>query len=163
MDERPDPISQFFPDQESDSIDLYAVLLLTSEATADDIKKSYRKHALIHHPDKHAAKGDDAKAIAVLKFQQIGFAYAVLGDEKRRERYDKTGKTDEGVDFGVSEDGWEAYFEDLFERVTREKLDELKKEYQGALLSFDKPIDLVDTSDRLSRRGRRPQSCIPRT
>ena len=61
-----------------------------------------------------------------MKFQQIGFAYAVLGDEKRRERYDKTGKTDEGLDFGVGEDGWEAYFEELFERVTREKLDELK-------------------------------------
>lgn len=135
MDDRPDPISQFFPDQDPDSVDLYAVLSLTSEATGDDIKKSYRKLALIHHPDKHAAKSDDAKAAAVLKFQQIGFAYAVLGDVKRRERYDKTGKTDEGVEFGVGEDGWEAYFEDLFEKVTREKLDELKKEYQGTLLS----------------------------
>ena len=131
MDDRPDPISQFFPDQDPDSVDLYAVLTLTSEATTDDIKKAYRKLALIHHPDKHASKDDDAKAAAVLKFQQIGFAYTVLGDEKRRERYDKTGKTDESLDFGVGEDGWEAYFEDLFERVTKEKLDELKKEYQG--------------------------------
>jgi len=31
----------------------------------------------------------------------------------------------------AGEDGWEAYFEDMFERVTRGKLDEMKKEYQG--------------------------------
>lgn len=153
MDDRPDPISQFFPDQDPDSADLYAVLSLASEASADDIKKAYRKLALIHHPDKHTARGEDAKAVAALKFQQIGFAYAVLGDEKRRERYDKTGKTDEGMDFGPGEDGWDAYFEDLFERVTREKLDELKNEYQGspeevedlkaAYLEHDGSIDTI--------------------
>ena len=52
MDDRPDPISQFFPDQDPDSVDLYAVLSLTSEATADDIKKAYRRESLKHHPDK---------------------------------------------------------------------------------------------------------------
>ncbi|KAK7693560.1 hypothetical protein QCA50_003129 [Cerrena zonata] len=76
--------------------------------------------------------GESAKADASLKFQQIGFAYAVLGDEKRRERYDKLGKTDEGFDLGEGEDGWEAYFEDLFEKVTKQRLDDLKKEYQGS-------------------------------
>lgn len=131
MDDRPDPIAQFFPDVDPDSVDLYAVLNLTNTATADEIKKSYRKLALVHHPDKHIAAGNEAKGTTVLKFQQVGFAYAVLGDEKRRERYDKTGRTDESLDFGVGEDGWEAYFEDLFEKVTKEKLDELKKEYQG--------------------------------
>ena len=40
---------------------------------------------------------------------------------------------DEGAEFGPGEDGWEAYFEDLFEQVTKEKLDEMKKEYQGIL------------------------------
>jgi DnaJ homolog subfamily C member 9 len=131
MDDRPDPIAQFFPDVDADSVDLYAVLNLTNAATADEIKKSYRKLALIYHPDKHAVAGDEAKEAAVLKFQQVGFAYTVLGDAKRKERYDKTGRTDENLDFGVGEEGWEAYFEDLFERVTKEKLDELKKEYQG--------------------------------
>lgn len=132
MDDRPDPISQFFPDADPASVDLYAVLALTAAATPDDIKKAYRKLALVHHPDKHAAAGDAAREAAVLRFQQIGFAYTVLGDAKRRERYDKTGRTDETVDFGEGEGGWEAYFEDLFDRVTKEKLDELKKEYQGA-------------------------------
>ncbi|KAL4251715.1 DnaJ domain-containing protein [Abortiporus biennis] len=134
MDDRPDPISQFFPGQEPESVDLYAVLGLSNKsATQDEIKKSYRKLALIHHPDKHATAGEAAKADASLKFQQIGFAFSVLSDEKRRERYDKTGRTDDGgADFGPGEGSWEDYFEDLFERATREKLDQMKKEYQGS-------------------------------
>ncbi|KAL0946914.1 hypothetical protein HGRIS_013075 [Hohenbuehelia grisea] len=125
MDDQ-DPISQFFPDQ--DSVDLYAVLNLTSEAKLDAIKKSYRRLALVYHPDKHTTSSDDVKANASTKFQQIGFAYAVLSDEKRRQRYDRTGKTDEGFEMGPGDDGWDAYFEDLFDRVTRGKLDEMKKE-----------------------------------
>ncbi|CAL1704774.1 unnamed protein product [Somion occarium] len=132
MDDRPDPIAQFFPDQDPESVNLYSVLDVESSAKPDEIKKAYRKLALIHHPDKHATAGESAKADASLKFQQIGFAYAVLGDEKRRERYDKIGRTDEGFDLGAGEDGWDAYFEDLFERVTKQRLDELKKEYQGS-------------------------------
>jgi DnaJ homolog subfamily C member 9 len=123
-----DPITQFFPGE--DCVDLYAVLSLKSDAKLEDIKRSYRRHALIYHPDKHTSSSDVAKTDASTKFQQIGFAYAVLSDEKRKARYDRTGRTDEGFEM-AGEDGWEAYFEDLFERVTRGKLDEMKKEYQG--------------------------------
>jgi len=68
------------------------------------------------------------------KFQQIGFTYAVLSDEKRRSRYDHTGRTDDGgAEFGPGESGsWETYFEELFDRATKGKLDELKKEYQNS-------------------------------
>jgi DnaJ family protein C protein 9 len=124
-----DPITQFFPDEEE--VDLYAVLTLDKSATLVAIKKAYRRLALVYHPDKHASAIDQAKEDASTKFQQIGFAYAVLSDEKRKARYDSTGKTDEGFELGAGEDGWEAYFEDLFERVTRGKLDEMKEEYQG--------------------------------
>ncbi|KAI0699723.1 DnaJ-domain-containing protein [Cytidiella melzeri] len=153
MDDCPDPISQFFPDVEPEAVDLYAVLSLTSDAKAEEIKKAYRKLALVHHPDKHAASDDNAKAAAALKFQQIGFAYNILSDEKKRERYDKTGRTDEGFDLGAGEDGWEAYFEDLFEKVTKQKLDEMKKEYQhseeeledlkAAYIEHDGSIDTI--------------------
>ncbi|EIN07377.1 DnaJ-domain-containing protein [Punctularia strigosozonata HHB-11173 SS5] len=125
-----DPITQFFPDDPD--VDLYSVFGVESSASTDEIKKAYRKLALIHHPDKHATSGEEAKAAAQLKFQQIGFAYTVLGDEKRRKRYDATGRTDEGLDFDKDEAGWEAYFEELFDKVTRGKLDEMKKEYQGS-------------------------------
>ena len=57
----------------------------------------------------------------------------MLSDGKRKERYDRTGRTDEGFELSAGEDGWEAYFADLFESVTKGRLDELKKEYQGAL------------------------------
>lgn len=125
-----DPIATFFPGQED--VDLYAVLSLDSATKGEDIKKAYRRLALLYHPDKHAASSEAARADASTKFQQVGFAYAVLSDEKRRARYDKTGRTDEGFDLQAGEDGWEAYFEDLFDRVTKQKLDEMKREYQGA-------------------------------
>jgi DnaJ homolog subfamily C member 9 len=124
-----DPITQFFPNQES--VNLYNVLSITSDAKQESIKKAYRRLALAYHPDKHNTASDTAKAEASIKFQQIGFAYAVLSDEARRSRYDRTGRTDEGFELAAGEDGWEAYFEEMFERVTRGKLDEMKKEYQG--------------------------------
>jgi len=130
MDDREDPIAQFFPNP--DSVDLYEVLFISRDAKPEEVKKAYRRLALAYHPDKHATASESAKTDASLKFQQIGFAYTILSDEKRRQRYDRTGKTDEGVDLSLGEDGWEAYFADLFDRVTREKLDELKKEYQGS-------------------------------
>ena len=126
-----DPITQFFPGEED--VDLYAVLSLQRDATVESIKKAYRRLALVYHPDKHASASDQAKEDASNKFQQIGFAYAVLSDSKRKARYDSTGKTDEGFELGAGDDGWEAYFEELFDRVTRGKLDEMKKEYQGTL------------------------------
>ncbi len=124
-----DPINQFFPGEID--VDLYAVLSLNSDATTDVVKKAYRRLALLYHPDKHATATAQAKEDASTKFQQVGFAYAVLSDEKRKARYDTTGKTDEGFELEAGDDGWEAYFEDLFDRVTRGKLDEMKKEYQG--------------------------------
>lgn len=154
--DREDPITQFFPGQES--VDLYAVLSLTSAAKLEDIKKAYRRLALVYHPDKQTTATEARKAEASTKFQQIGFAYAVLGDEKRRERYDKTGKTDEGFDLGAGEDGWDAYFEELFDRVTRGKLDEMKKEYQGQLLT--RQYDPLLTVHPQARRRKSPISSL---
>ncbi|KAJ7582728.1 hypothetical protein C8J56DRAFT_228401 [Mycena floridula] len=125
-----DPIAQFFPGQES--VDLYAVLSLKSDAKTEEIKKSYRRLALLYHPDKHTTASDSAKTDASTKFQQISFAYSVLSDDKRKQRYDRTGKTDEGFELAAGDEGWEAYFEQLFDRVTGNKLEEHKKIYQGS-------------------------------
>ena len=132
--DREDPITQFFPGEED--VDLYKVLGLTNDATADAIKKAYRRLALVHHPDKHANSSEAVRAEEAHKFQQVGFAYGVLSDEGRKARYDKTGRTDEGFELQAGEDGWDAYFADLFEGVTKGRLDELKTEYQGNCASY---------------------------
>jgi molecular chaperone DnaJ len=64
--------------------DYYKTLEVTKGASADDIKKSYRKLARKYHPD--ANKGD---AKAEEKFKEISEAYTVLSDEKRRKEYDE--------------------------------------------------------------------------
>lgn len=126
-----DPISQFFPGEED--VNLYDVLGVKPDATNEEIRKAYRKLALLHHPDKHANSSEGDRSNASKLFQRIGFAYAILSDAKRRKKYDRTGTTDDSLGLEADEDGgWEAYFKDLFEQVTRGKLDEMKKEYQGS-------------------------------
>lgn len=70
--------------------DYYQVLGVDKKATADEIKKSYRKLALKWHPDKNP----NNKA-AEEKFKKISEAYAVLSDAKKREQYDQFGSTDQ--------------------------------------------------------------------
>jgi curved DNA-binding protein len=68
-------------------LDYYQVLGVGREATADEIKKAYRKLAMKYHPDK--AKGD--KKAAEEKFKQISEAYAVLSSPEKRQQYDQFG------------------------------------------------------------------------
>lgn len=68
-------------------IDYYSVLGLEKNASADDIKKAYRKLAKQYHPD---ANPDDATAKK--KFQQINEANEVLSDPENRKKFDKYGK-----------------------------------------------------------------------
>ncbi|OBT90943.1 hypothetical protein VE02_00223 [Pseudogymnoascus sp. 03VT05] len=65
----------------------YNALAVKPDATELEIKKAYRKLAIIHHPDKNP--GDET---AHAKFQAIGEAYQVLSDPDLRRSYDKFGK-----------------------------------------------------------------------
>jgi len=66
--------------------DYYNILGVSKSASADEIKRAYRKLAHQHHPDKN--KGEDAK------FKELNEAYQVLGDEQKRAQYDQFGTTD---------------------------------------------------------------------
>jgi DnaJ-class molecular chaperone len=64
--------------------DPYEVLGVSRKATADDIKKSFRKLAKKHHPDSN--KGDPKSSA---RFNEINTAYEILGDEKKRAQFDR--------------------------------------------------------------------------
>lgn len=63
--------------------DYYEVLGIGKNASADEIKKAFRRAAVKHHPDK--AGGDEAK------FKEVNEAYEVLKDPSKRQRYDQFG------------------------------------------------------------------------
>lgn len=54
--------------------DAYKVLGISPDATDDEVRKAYRKMALQYHPDRVATLGDDVKAAATKKFQEINDA-----------------------------------------------------------------------------------------
>ena len=72
-------------------IDYYKTLEINREASADEIRKAYRKQARKYHPD---VKPDDKAAAE--KFKQVQEAYAVLGDPEKREQYDRYGSAFQG-------------------------------------------------------------------
>lgn len=102
--------------------DYYKTLGVARDASADELKKAYRKLARKYHPD--VAKGDEAEA----EFKRVTEAYEVLGDEDKRKRYDSFGANwKSGQDFrppqgfegfgGVGADGFGDLggFSDFFE------------------------------------------------
>jgi molecular chaperone DnaJ len=62
--------------------DYYEILGVSKDASADEIKKAFRRAAIEHHPDRG---GDEAK------FKEINEAYEVLKDPSKRQRYDQFG------------------------------------------------------------------------
>lgn len=71
--------------------DYYEVLGVSKSASADEIKKAFRRAAVEHHPDKG---GDEAK------FKEINEAYEVLKDSSKRQRYDQFGHAGVGGNGG---------------------------------------------------------------
>ncbi len=67
--------------------DYYKTLGVDKTASADEIKKAYRKQALEWHPDRHK----DNKAPAEKKFKEINEAYQVLSDPQKKQAYDQYG------------------------------------------------------------------------
>ncbi|MBO7478627.1 MAG: molecular chaperone DnaJ [Salinivirgaceae bacterium] len=98
----------------SEKRDYYEVLEVPKTATADEIKKAYRKQAIKYHPDKNP--GDKA---AEEKFKEAAEAYEVLSDPQKRQRYDQYGHAGMGGASGFSGGGMSmddifSHFGDIF-------------------------------------------------
>jgi DnaJ-class molecular chaperone len=65
--------------------DYYKVLGVSKSATAEELKRAYRKLAVQYHPDKNKSKESEEK------FKEINQAYEVLGNEQKRKQYDQFG------------------------------------------------------------------------
>ena len=89
--------------------DYYKILGVERKASADDIRKAYRKLAMQHHPDKNPG---DKKAED--KFKEINEAYQVLSDEQKRARYDQLGSAYSNFRTGGGRPGdfqWDDWFQ----------------------------------------------------
>jgi molecular chaperone DnaJ len=75
--------------------DFYQVLGVGEKASADEIKKAYRKLAKQHHPD---ANPNNPQAVE--RFKEIGEAYAVLSDADKRKQYDQMRRLGAFTSFG---------------------------------------------------------------
>jgi len=80
--------------------DYYEVLGVEKNASAEEIKKAYRKSAMKYHPDRNPGDKD-----AEAKFKEVGEAYEVLSDDDKRARYDQFGHAGVDPNFGAGQGG----------------------------------------------------------
>ena len=104
--------------------DYYEVLGVSKNATADELKKAYRKKAIQYHPDRQQGKSEEEKKEAEEKFKEAAEAYDVLSNPDKRARYDQFGHNmgnmgggsggGSGFGGGMSMDDIFSHFGDIF-------------------------------------------------
>jgi molecular chaperone DnaJ len=119
--------------------DYYDILGVSKGASADEIKKAYRKLAIKYHPDKNP----DDKA-AEDKFKEAAEAYEVLSNPEKRQRYDQFGHAGAQGGFGGGYGGGGMNMEDIFSQF-------------GDVFGGGNPFDSFFGGGGQSRGGRRVQ------
>ena len=133
--------------------DYYEVLGVVKSASAEEIKKSYRKLALKFHPDRNKGNKD-----AEAKFKEASEAYHVLSDKERRASYDQFGHA--AFEGGGGRGGFSNFdfsnafsdifgsdiFEDIFEGFggTGRRRRGRRSDYRGEDLRYDLSISMED-------------------
>lgn len=80
------------PDDLDGSENFYSLLGVGRDASAEEIKKAYKRQSLQMHPDKLAQRGQTVTEADQAKFTRMKEAYEVLSDEHKRETYDAIGE-----------------------------------------------------------------------
>ncbi|MFQ6005652.1 MAG: molecular chaperone DnaJ [Woeseia sp.] len=120
--------------------DYYEILGVTKNASADDIKKSYRRLAMKHHPDRNKDDSD-----AERKFKEAKEAYEILSDSDKRAAYDRFGH--DGLrggpaGGGFSAEGFGDIFGDVFGDIFGGGRRRRTQVFRGADLGYELRLDL---------------------
>ncbi len=120
--------------------DYYEVLGIKKNASSDEIKKSYRRLAMKHHPDRNTEDSD-----AEGKFKEVKEAYEVLSDSDKRAAYDQFGH--DGVrggppGGGFSAEGFGDIFGDVFGDIFGANRRSRSQVFRGADLGYELRLDL---------------------
>jgi molecular chaperone DnaJ len=141
--------------------DFYEVLGVKREASIEEIKASYRQHALKWHPDRNPVNKEEAE----IKFRECTEAYSVLSDPQKRQVYDTYGHeglrgSNVGADFNSSvfQDFHDIFgdffgFEDLFSGGRRGR----GRNQRGADLRYDMTLTFEEAAAGVTTKVKLPK------
>ena len=134
----------------------YKTLGVNKDASADEIKKAFRKLALKHHPDKNQGNKESEK-----KFKEINEAYEILKDDQNRAAYDKYGSAgfqNSGGGFHSQAGGFEDFadvfgdiFGDFMGRESSSSKQQRENQFRGSDLRYNTEITLENAYKGLNR------------